>query len=289
MRFSYAESMVEPAFYGPLAQAAEQAGFDSFVVPDSVAYPREADSVYPFNPDGSREFLEDKPFIEPFVLIGALGAVTERIRFTTFVIKLPIRHPVHVAKLASSAAVMSGNRLSLGVGVSPWLEDYLMTETPWEHRGRRMDESIAVVQGLLQGGYHEHAGRIYDVPAIKIAPTPTERVPILVGGHSDAALERAARLDGWMHGGGDPADLPRLLERLNGFRAAEGRADDPFEVHVISMDAYTVDGIKRLEDAGVTDAIVGFRWPYDVGPDTQPLQEKLDAINRYADDVLTKL
>jgi alkanesulfonate monooxygenase SsuD/methylene tetrahydromethanopterin reductase-like flavin-dependent oxidoreductase (luciferase family) len=113
--------------------------------------------------------------------------------------------------------------------VSPWLEDYLMTETPWEHRGRRMDESIAVVQGLLQGGYHEHVGKIYDVPAIKIAPTPTEKVPILVGGHSNAALKRAARLDGWMHGGGDPADLPGLLEKLHGFRAAEGRADEPSE------------------------------------------------------------
>jgi probable F420-dependent oxidoreductase len=289
VRFSYAESMTDPSFYGPLARTAEEAGFDSFVVPDSVAYPRDADSVYPFNPDGSREFLEDKPFIEPFVLIGALAAVTERIRFTTFVIKLPIRHPVHVAKLASSAAVISGNRLSLGVGVSPWLEDYLMTETPWEHRGRRMDESIAIVQGLLHGGYHEHAGQIYDVPAIKMAPTPTQRVPILVGGHSDAALRRAARLDGWMHGGGDPADLPGLLERLGRFRADEGRSGEPFEVHVISMDGYSADGVKRLEDAGVTDVIVGFRWPYDVGPDTQPLQEKLDAINRYADDVLTKI
>jgi probable F420-dependent oxidoreductase len=289
VRFSYAESMTDPAFYGPLARAAEEAGFDSFVVPDSIAYPRESDSVYPFNPDGSREFLEDKPFIEPFVLVGALGTLTERIRFTTFVIKLPVRHPVHVAKLASSAAVLSGDRLALGVGVSPWVEDYTMTDTPWEGRGRRMDEAIAILQGLLQGGYHEHAGATFDLPAIKMSPVPAKPVPILVGGHSDAALRRAARLDGWMHGGGDPADLPGLLERLHRFRAAEGRDGDPFEVHVISLDAYSPDGIRRLEDQGVTDAIVGFRWPYDVGPDTQPLQEKLDLLRRYADDVIAKV
>ena len=289
MRFSYAETMTDPAFYGPLARAAEEAGFDSFVVPDSIAYPRESDSVYPFNPDGSREFLEDKPFIEPFVLIGALGAVTQRIRFTTFVIKLPVRHPVHVAKLASSAAVLSGDRLALGVGVSPWLEDYTMTDTPWAGRGRRMDEAIAILQGLLQGGFHEHAGTTFDLPAIKMSPVPERPVPILVGGHSDAALRRAARLDGWMHGGGDPADLPGLLERLHGFRAAEGRDGEPFEVHVISLDAYTPDGIRRLEEQGVTDVIVGFRWPYDVGPDTQPLQEKLDLLRRYADDVIAKV
>jgi probable F420-dependent oxidoreductase len=281
--------MTDPSFYGPLARAAEDAGFDSFVVPDSIAYPRESDSIYPFNPDGTREFLEDKPFIEPFVLVGALGAVTERIRFTTFVIKLPVRHPVHVAKLASSAAVLSGNRLALGVGVSPWLEDYTMTDTPWEGRGRRMDEAIAILQGLLQGGFHEHAGPVFDLPAIKMAPVPDRPVPILVGGHSDAALRRAARLDGWMHGGGDPADLPRLLDRLRTFRAAEGRADEPFEVHVISLDAYTVDGVRRLEEQGVTDVIVGFRWPYSVGPDTQPLPEKLDLLRGYADDVIAKM
>ena len=289
MRFSYAESMTDPSSYGPLAQAAEEAGFDSFVVPDSLAYPRESDSVYPFNPDGSREFLEDKPFIEPFVLMGALGALTERIRFTTFVLKLPIRHPVHVAKLAASVAVLTGNRLALGVGVSPWAEDYTATGTPWAGRGRRMDEAISIIQGLLAGGYHEHRGDVFDVPAIKMAPVPEQPVPILVGGHSDAALRRAARLDGWMHGGGDLSDLPRLLDRLRGFRSEEGREDEPFEVHVISADAYTLDGVRRLADEGVTDVVVGFRWPYEVGPDPQPLQEKLDALRRYADDVIAKV
>ena len=94
MRFCYAESMTDPSFYAPLARAAEAAGFDSMMVPDSICYPRRADSRYPFNPDGSREFLEDKPFLEPFSLIPALGAVTRRLRFITFVLKLPVRHPV---------------------------------------------------------------------------------------------------------------------------------------------------------------------------------------------------
>jgi probable F420-dependent oxidoreductase len=289
MRFSYAESMTDPSFYVPLAQAAEEAGFDSFVVPDSVAYPRDSDSTYPFNPDGSREFLEDKPFIEPFVLMGALAVVTRRIRLATFVIKLPIRHPVHTAKLASSVAVLSGGRLVLGVGVSPWPEDYDITGTPWAHRGRRMDEAVSILQGLLAGGYHEHHGDTYDVPPVKICPVPEQPVPILVGGHSEAALRRAARLDGWMHGGGDPADLPGLLARLHELREEEGRASEPFEVHAISADAYTVDGVARLEEQGITDVIVGFRWPYEVGPDPQPLPEKLDLMRRYADDVVAKV
>src|SRR5580658_2156782 len=113
MRFSYAESMTDPTFYLALAQAAEEAGYDSMVIPDSICYPEESDTKYPFNPDGTREFLDGKPFLEPFSLIPALGAVTTHLRFVTFVIKLPIRQPVLVAKQVSSTAVLTNNRLLL--------------------------------------------------------------------------------------------------------------------------------------------------------------------------------
>ena len=290
MRFSYAESMTDPSFYAPLARAAEDAGYDSMVVPDSICYPRHSDSVYPFNPDGSREFLEDKPFLEPFSLIPALGAVTTRLRFVTFVLKLPVRNPVLVAKQATSTAVLTGNRLVLGVGTSPWREDYEVTGVPWAHRGQRMDEELRIIRGLSAGGYFEYHGTVFDLEPVKINPVPSEPLPILIGGHGDAALRRAARAgDGWLHGGGDPADLPGLLARLAELRRAEGTAGRPFEVHVISMDAYTVDGVRRLEDQGVTDAIVGFRWPYQVGPDTEPLTGKLGKLRKFADDVIAKV
>ncbi|HVB93031.1 MAG TPA: LLM class flavin-dependent oxidoreductase, partial [Acidimicrobiales bacterium] len=257
--------------------------------PDSICYPEVSDSTYPFSPDHTREFLEDKPFIEPFSLIPAMGAVTERIRFITFVLKLPMRHPLLVAKQATSVAVMTGNRLSLGVGSSPWPEDYQQTGVPWEGRGRRMDESIAIVRGLSAGGYFEYHGEAYDLPSVKIAPTPSKPIPILVGGHAPAALRRAARAEGWMHGGGDPADLPGLLEQLARIRQEEGTAGRPFEVHVISAEAFSVDGIRRLEEQGVTDVIVGFRWPYAVGPDTETLPAKLDNLRRFADQVIRKV
>jgi probable F420-dependent oxidoreductase len=294
VRFSYAESMTDPSFYGPLASAAEEAGYHSMVVPDSICYPLHADSTYPFNPDGSREFLEDKPFLEPFSLIPALGAVTERLRFVTFVIKLPIRNPVLVAKQVTSTAVLTGNRLALGVGTSPWREDYEVLGVPWERRGRRMDESLAILRGLSAGGYFEHHGEVYDLPAVKLSPVPSEPVPILVGGHGEAALRRAAAAgDGWLHGGGDPELLDGLLRRLEEHRRREGTDERlggrPFEVHVISMDAFSVDGVRRLEERGVTDVIVGFRWPYEVGPDVEPLAAKLDKLRWFADQVIAKV
>ena len=281
--------MTDPSYYPPLARAAEEAGYDSMIVPDSICYPRHSDSVYPFNPDGSREFLEDKPFLEPFSLIPALGAVTERLRFTTFVLKLPVRDPVLTAKQATSVAVLTGGRLVLGVGVSPWREDYEILGIPWAGRGRRMDEEIAILRGLAAGGYFEYHGEVFDLPPVKIAPVPPEPIPVLIGGHSDAALRRAARVgDGWMHGGGDPADLPGLLEKLARFRREEGTENRPFEIHVISADAYSPDGVRRLEDEGVTDLIVGFRWPYVTGPDTEPLETKLANLRRYATTIITK-
>ena len=152
MRFSYAESMCDPSHYLPLAIAAEQAGYTSFCVPDSIAYPRDSDSKYPYTPDGDRHFLEDRPFIEPFSLIPAMGAVTERLRFTTFVMKLPIRQPVLVAKSAASVAVLTNNRFGFGIGLSPWPEDYRICGQEWEARGARMDEMIEILRGLTKGG-----------------------------------------------------------------------------------------------------------------------------------------
>ncbi|WP_248960177.1 TIGR03619 family F420-dependent LLM class oxidoreductase [Sphaerisporangium perillae] len=290
MRFTYAEAMTDPSYYLPLAKAAEAAGYTSISVSDSLIYPKESDASYPYTADGDREFLADKSFIETFILIAAMGAVTSTIRFTPFVLKLPVRPPVLVAKQASSIAYLTGNRLGLGVGLSPWPEDFAAMGVPWSRRGRRMDEAIEVVRGLTGGGYFEYHGEFYDLPPVKISPVPTEPIPILVGGHSEAALRRAARLgDGWMHGGGDARELDALLTRLAALRAEEGTTGRPFEVHVISLDAYTVDGVRRLADKGVTDLIVGFRMPYIKGPDTEPLAKKIEHLERFAESVIAKI
>ncbi len=287
MRFSLAESMCDPSQYLPLAIAAENAGYSSFVIPDSIAYPKVSDSKYPYTPDGNREFLEDRPFIEPFSLIPAMGAVTKTLRFTTFVVKLPIRNPVLVAKSATSVAVMTNNRFGFGVGLSPWPEDFRICGQEWQGRGKRMDEMIEIIRGLATGNFFEYHGRYYDLESIKICPAPTEKLPILIGGHSDAALDRAARLgDGWMHAGGDPAQLETWIAQLARLRREYGREKEPFEIHVIALAAFTVDGARRLEDLGVTDAIVGFRNIYE--KDTLTLQNKIDALNAFAANVVSK-
>src|SRR4029450_9519270 len=116
MRFTYAEAMTQATFYAPLARAAEAAGYTSMTVADSLIYPEESDSRYPYTEPGDRESLEGKEFIEPFVLCAHLFAVTSTLRLTPFVLKLPVRPPVLVAKQGSSIAYLSGHRPRVGAG-----------------------------------------------------------------------------------------------------------------------------------------------------------------------------
>ncbi|MGB2756673.1 MAG: TIGR03619 family F420-dependent LLM class oxidoreductase [Acidimicrobiia bacterium] len=288
MRFTYAETMCDPTFLAPLAVAAEDAGFHSLSIPDSIMFPATTDASYPYVEDGGREWLENKPMIEPMILMAYLAGQTSRIRFTTFVVKLAVRPAVLVAKQAASIAVLSNNRLSLGVGLSPWPEDFEVLGQPWRARGARMSEQIQIIKGLMGGDYFEFHGEHLDLPPIKLCPVPTAPLPVLVGGHADAALVRAAQLgDGWMHGGGDPADLPGLIERVTALRKEHHGTTDGFEIHAISLDAYSRDGVKRLEDAGVTDAVVGFRYPYTTEPDAQSLEDKVTALSRFADQMIS--
>lgn len=291
LRFAFAESMCNPDHYLPLAKAAEEGGFETFLVPDSICYPKESDSRYPYTEDGDRSFLDDKPFIESLIQIAAQAAVTSRINFMPFVYKVPVRHPVLMAKQVMSLAVMSHNRFLFGVGLSPWPDDYQVTATEWRHRGKRFDEMIEVMRGLMAGGYHEHSGTYYNYPAIKMTPVPTREVPFIFGGHSDAALDRAARLgDGWSHAGGggrdDVEDLKRMIGKLHELRAKYGRSN-PFRIFGLSQHAFTQEGLKMLEDAGVTDVCIAIRNPYEEG-DTMSVDEKIAALLQYAQAMIGK-
>lgn len=289
MRFAYHACMCPPEQYLPLAKAAEELGFDGFTLPDSICYPKEADTKYPYNKDGSRNFLEDVPFIEPMIGIAHMAAVTEKIRFTTSVIKLPIRNPVILAKQILSLNVLSQNRFAMGVGISPWPEDFNIVGEQWAGRGKRMDEMIAIIRGLHSGDYFEYEGEYYQMPANKMCPVPSEHTPILTGGHAEVALKRAAKsADGWIHAGGDSETLKGYIDKIQAYRKEFGTDNKPFEIHAISADAFSLEGVKKLESLGVTECIVGFRDAYKGEPDTTSADDKIKMMQWYADNIIAK-
>ena len=246
------------------------------------------DTQYSYTEDGGREFLENKPFLEPFVQAAAMGAVTSKLELTSNVVKLPVRPPLYSAKMAASIAALTNNRFNFGVGLSVWPEDYCVMGVSYADRGKRFDECIAIVRGLTQGGYFEIHGEFYDLPSVKLNPVPSKPLPILIGGHSDAALKRAAPNDGWMCAGGTLQAIEEMIGKLQHFREEAGGSGERFRIFATAMGPVTLDTVSRYAELGVTDMPVVFRNLYAVEEDTQPLQQKLDDMRRFADTVIAR-
>lgn len=291
LRFTVPLPMLPAHHYVPMARAAEANGFDSVAVPDSVFFPEDVSGDYPFAGDGRRWWPPDTPFLDPFVAVAAMAAVTERLRFLTNVFKLPLRSPLLVAKQVASLGALADDRFRLGVGVSWMPEEFAWTDTDMHTRGARTDEAIDIIRAVCAGGgprWVEYEGRHHRFDRLMISPAPTQPLRVLAGGHSDAAMRRAVRNDGWISANCTEAELAELLGRLRGHQDAAGRAEDPtFEVNALAVDVFDADGFRRLADLGVTDCQV-VPW-YFYGGDPADLSVQVDSLARFAETVVTKL
>jgi probable F420-dependent oxidoreductase len=290
MRWTVAFPMFPADHLVPMARRAEEAGFDTITVPDSVFFPEKVEAKYPYSPDGSRFWTGETPFVDPFVAISAMAAVTERIRFLTNVVKLPIRDPLLVAKQLSSMAALSHDRVGLGVGLSWIPEEFAWTHTDMKTRGKRADEMIEILRLVCGGGgprFVEYHGTYYDFDRLMMAPAPEQAVPIFVGGLSEPGLRRAARLgDGWISVQNTEAEITGAIDDLARYREEYGTAAKPFEINALCMDVFDLDGYRRLVDRGVTE-LQTVPW-YFYGGDPDDLQVQLDSLGRFADEVITR-
>jgi probable F420-dependent oxidoreductase len=283
MRFTLMLSRGEYRDFIAIAKAAEESGFTSITMPDSLFFPSATVSKYPYaDTTNIRGYIEATPFIEPFIAMTWMAAVTNTLRFYPAVMKVPVRQPLVLAKALSSLAVISGNRVSLGAGLSPWREDFVYNGMDFDRRGELMDECIAIIRGAMTGEYFEFHSRNFDIGPMKLKPVPDRRVPILYGGHSKPALRRAARLcDGWISANVDTDTLKKLIGELNEFReqfGTSGRRD--FEIHAMDITASVVDDYRRLAEIGATDAVAGFVSDGDA---------MLDDIRRFGDRIIAKV
>jgi len=286
VRFSVATAYLPPEELGPIARAADAAGYHGFALSDHVINLQSLDTKYPYTETGARRWEAFTPWVDPMVAIGSLTAQTERLNFFTNVFILPMRNPLTVAKSMATASVLSNGRVALGVGMGWCEEEFDLTGGVFRQRGARADEMIEILHEVWAGGWVEHHGEHFDFPPLEMTPVPTSRIPIYVGGLSEPALRRAARNDGWISDLMSTPEAGAARAKLDAYREEQGKTGD-FSMIVSLSDAVSADDFRRAEEVGVTDLLT-MPWAY-YGGFKLPLAEKLDGLKRFADDVVGPL
>jgi probable F420-dependent oxidoreductase len=283
MKYTCAVPMCQIDQLVEIARTAEEVGFDSIALPDSIFYMERQSADYPYTPDGSRMWDENTPWVDPLIAAGAMGAVTSTLRFYTNVMKLGSRNPLLLARQVGSVANLTNNRFGFGVGIGWAPEEFEWCGVPYAKRGKRVDEMIDIIKLVLAGGMVEFHGDFYDFDRLQMSPAPTEPVPFYVGGHTDVALRRAVRVgDGWTSAMLTCDQLAEIIGKLTALLAEHGRADDPFEFQAVCIDKFGVDGHRELAEVGVTDYI-GMPWVFEGLGFDAPVEQKKDAMKRFAD------
>jgi probable F420-dependent oxidoreductase len=258
-----------------LASLAESVGFEGVIMPDHVVFPEAAESRYPY---ADIPYNPKAPFADCVAAIGAMAGATTRLRFATYVYVLPMRDPYSVAKAFGTLAILSGGRVSLGAGVGWLAEEFTALGADFATRGRRMDSMLGTLRDLFAEGRRDDP----DVGPVHMRPIPADPVPIWIGGHSEVALARAARYDGWLGLRYGMDELTGHLERLAAALAAAGRDRSGFEVMAVADTDVSPALVRDLEALGVTSiltpppAALGARTPTD----------RADLVRRFGESVI---
>jgi len=289
MRFWQSLAFTEADQLLDVATMCEDVGFDGVMVSDHLLHFAELQSRYPYSADGKPpSFSAETVWPDCWSIIAAMAAVTTRLRFITNVFVLPLRHPVEVAKATSSVAAFCGGRVALGAGAGWMKDEFDVLGVDFHTRGRRFDECIEVLRKLWSGTMVEHHGRFFQFPPVQMRPAPPASIPIYIGGMSDAALRRAARLgDGWLGAGQTAEQAVATLGRLDTLRREAGRATTPFDA-IVPLTVPPAPGVlRRLADAGA-GGTVSYPFTFTIGP-TSTLAQKRAYLEGYATNVIRPL
>lgn len=276
-------AMASPELVVEYCKAADAAGFDGLWTADHIAVPATFESNYTLLSKPARYAFDDLRRtmgmnLELNTTLAVAAAVTRRVKLCTGVAVLPIRNPVLNARQLASIDQYSGGRLVYGVGVGWLKEEADAMAMPWDRRGARTDEHIALLRALwcADGDVVQFDGEFYQVPPIDPRPRPVQQpIPIIIGGHSDVALDRVARLgDGWIAAGMGPERFREARARLTAACDRHGRdvgdlqiVDgvhpdvqlDPAEGDMAGQAARAVEGLRAYEALGVTHMKVSIR------------------------------
>ena len=270
-----------------VARLLDEAGFDGVTTSDHLIYPRQLSSRYPTG-EPSPPWPPQTAWPDSWVMIGAMAAVTTRLRFSNAVYIASARPLLEVAKQVATAAELSGGRVSLAVGLGWMREEFDLMGQNFDDRGPRTDEMIEALRALWRGGWVSFDGDYYRVPEMMIEPHPPAPVPILCGGESDAALRRAARhCDGWVGTAYAFDDAKAIVDKLQGYRRRLDRADEPFEILLALLDPPSPDLYRRAEDIGITGVMCAPWMQTDVRSGVG-VERYRESIGRFAETVIAR-
>lgn len=285
MKFWQMVTWAETTQYADIARIAEECGFYGVMNADHAFFPQRVDSPYPYSDDDKPPMPSDSEYPDPWVSIAHMAAVTERLQFSTSIYILPLRNPIEVAKATGTLSLMSGGRFQLGAGIGWMKEEFDTYGVDFRKRGKRYDECLDALELLWSGDWAEYHGDFVDFDPLRILPAPEQRIPILLGGSSPAALARIARrADGFIGNGNAPEEVPALMQRLRELRAEAGRDHLPFETIMGLSGGADLDTLKRLYDGGMT-ASVNAPFPFTVGWQSS-IEQKREQMLRFAEDVV---
>lgn len=254
MNFGLNFTPVYPAEMLSLALRAEEVGFESLWIGEHVIVPFEQVPEV-----DRRNFKPNSRFVEPWVALAHLAAVTQRVRLGTCVVVMPMHSPFNLARSIATLDVLSSGRVSVGVGLGMIKAEYDAVRLEYSNRGARMNEMIELLNVLFTEERPEFHGRFYDIPPSGFEPKPIQRPrpPLLVGGFSDAALTRAVELgDGWFGSMPSPERAAALITELQYRREELGRP--PLEITLLTGWAHGYDQnlVDGYEEAGVNRLVV---------------------------------
>jgi probable F420-dependent oxidoreductase len=268
-----------------IAQAAEANGIESLWTVEHTVVPAGYESAYPYSPSGRMPGPEDSPIPDPLIWLAFVAAATSTIRLGTGILILPQRNPVTLAKEVATLDQLSGGRVELGIGVGWLAEEFDAIGVPFSERGKRTDDHVAALRALWTQSPATHEGTYSSFTNVYSHPQPAQaKLPIVVGGHSEAAARRAGRLgDGFFPGRGSHEELAALLDVMRASAVEHGRDPDAIEVTTGGngvLGSKALDEAKALADLGVSRVIIP---PLAFDPEGQRT-----AFAKYADEVIAR-
>jgi probable F420-dependent oxidoreductase len=303
MRFWCATALVSAPELPAVAHMLEEAGYHGALLSGGIIYPKELRTPYPYppHPDGRPSWEPTTPWPDSWVAIGAMAAVTERLCLSNNIYIAPARPILEVARQVATASVLSGGRVALGLGAGWMREEFDLFAQNFDDRGPRLNEMIQALRELWKGGWVEWHGEYYEIPALMMEPHPQRSVPIYCGGHSDAAINRAARYcDGWIGRAYSWDEAALHIDKVKQRLAEYGREREPFEISVGLYDVPSVDLYQRAEEelgitgmlcmpwAGTEHVDQGQAHQRKVSARKESLERYRSAIARFADEIVSR-